>query len=770
MNNSANNLLNTLLQKQKRYQFLSMILIVLGLLCWLFWPLVLAFEINVSKLIFCASSLFIFIVICYYLLNKNQSNKTELVKHLNQTYPSLEYSAQLIDSNVKHENILIKVQQSKIKEQFNSLYPSIKTKHHLKSAFLFLCINVFAVLLSSFIITDTAIENQPKEEYSKQIEQNETIETIKTIPKLLKSSIKITPMLYTNLKPIYSDKFSLEIQEGSQVKWDIIFDSPIKNVQNIINNNTKNFTSTNNTNWKTSYKANNNFAYQTIATSDDNLELLNQWNDVKVLRDNKPIANLKNLEVYTELNYYDVFPTEVQVVIQDDYGVEAAAVNLLKSSGEGESVQFKKVSYPINQKGKNIEQTVSINLKELKPEPGDEIFIRLSAKDNCPFRVQQSFSNTHIISIKDTVTISDEFGDGLGMDIQPEYFRSQRQIIIDTEQLLSESKNLNQQEFKNRSNNIAIDQKLLRLRYGKFLGEEFEGEIGEDHSHHDHEHHDHDDTHDDHKHHNHDDEHDEHEHHYEGDGHDHSDDDLEMEAPDPHAGHDHGGEENPDPEAEQTVEDLISPYVHAHDNADVNTYFESETKTKLKAALAQMWESELHLRTAEPNKALPFENKALKLIKEVQQANRIYVERVGLEVRDIPIDKKRLTGDINEVFSKDASVSLDNSYNNQTFIDGIEFVNSLTTQIGKTLNEIHNNGFNDLIKAIYEIDQFNTPAHLKVIGLIRQQKNEYEIKEEIITQISIALQSIQKQRKIKTGTTDKNSTELKQIYLDKLNN
>ena len=67
---------------------------------------------------------------------------------------------------------------------------------------------------------------------------------------------------------------------------------------------------------------------------------------------------------------------------------------------------------------------------------------------------------------------------GLGVDLMPEYFRSQRQIIIDSEKLLRERKAIPKETFNSRSNSLAYDQKVLRLRYGEFLGEEFESGIG----------------------------------------------------------------------------------------------------------------------------------------------------------------------------------------------------------------------------------------------------------------------------------------------------
>ena len=55
-----------------------------------------------------------------------------------------------------------------------------------------------------------------------------------------------------------------------------------------------------------------------------------------------------------------------------------------------------------------------------------------------------------------------------------------------------------------------------------------------------------------------------------------------------------------------------------------------------------MWQSETNLRQAHPELALPYAYRALAFIKQVQQASRIYLARVGLELP--PIDESRRLG------------------------------------------------------------------------------------------------------------------------------
>ena len=157
-----------------------------------------------------------------------------------------------------------------------------------------------------------------------------------------------------------------------------------------------------------------------------------------------------------------------------------------------------------------------------------------------------------------------------------------------------------------------MDQRILRLRYGQFLGEEAEGEPqppptndGDGHT--------------------------------DDDGHDHT-----QETPKADDGHDHDQATSATGAAFGREADVLEAYGHTHDHAEAATLLDPETRDTLKKALDQMWQSELHLRQGQPDKALPYAYKALDYIKQVQQATRIYLARVGPELP--PIDENRRMG------------------------------------------------------------------------------------------------------------------------------
>jgi hypothetical protein len=265
------------------------------------------------------------------------------------------------------------------------------------------------------------------------------------------------------------------------------------------------------------------------------------------------------------------------------------------ASGGGEAVKFKEHHFPLMNSGAAPFQQAQfkkrIDLRSLNMQPGDELYYYIKAIDN---HQQEARSDIYILKLSDTAELKEMNGIVNAINVKPDYFRSQRQIIIETEQLLREQDTISIQQFKSRSNELGVDQKLLRLRYGKFLGEESEGNIG----------------------------------------------DSRFDTDD-----DHGAGSSA---AFGDANAVIDAYSHKHDNAEDASFFDAETKKQLKAVLTEMWGSELKLRTFFPKDALPFEYKALRLLKELQQSSRAYVAKTNVKTTPLKFEK-RLTGELTKI-------------------------------------------------------------------------------------------------------------------------
>lgn len=356
----------------------------------------------------------------------------------------------------------------------------------------------------------------------------------------------------------------------------------------------------------------------------------------------------------------------------DDHGLGPAELVLTLASGSGEVVDFTEVRRTLE--GRDIgasdasahrHYTTRLDLDAIGVGPGDDLVARLEVQDNRRPEAQRSRSASVVLRWPPPA-MGDVAGfDGLMQRTMPAYFRSQRQIIIDAEALIAERGTLDHDRFVARSNDIGADQQLLRLRYGQFMGEESEGgELGDGH---DHDHGvastepapsgpagaregapapaprtsnplfaddafhqvaaegEHDAGHaDDHDHHDHDD--------------------------DEHGGHDHAALPGPDARSSLggDADALVAQFGHMHDIPEAATLLDPLTRETLRGALRAMWASEGELRIGEPEAALPHAHEALELIKQVQQANRIHLARVGLELP--PIDEgRRLGGDLDGV-------------------------------------------------------------------------------------------------------------------------
>jgi len=271
--------------------------------------------------------------------------------------------------------------------------------------------------------------------------------------------------------------------------------------------------------------------------------------------------------------------------VQDDYRVQRATLHLTLARGSGENIKFTDREMPLpassNPRLRNWAKTWT--LTELDMEPGDELYFFVRAVDNAarPHTVQ---SPTYTLRLPAPEIEDEEETSAMPVLVKPQNLRSQRQIIIDTEQLIADMKStrMSADTVRERSETIAGDQGQLRRRYGQFLGEESSLFGGDDHD---------------------------------------------------------------EPAEKDGKMDVLHQFGHAHDEAENATLYDEGTKKILRRALTAMWEAEKALRAITPKTALAPEHKALLAIKELQQADRIYLHKTAFVPPPIK-EEIRMTGDV----------------------------------------------------------------------------------------------------------------------------
>ena len=289
----------------------------------------------------------------------------------------------------------------------------------------------------------------------------------------------------------------------------------------------------------------------------------------------------------------------------DDYGVAPEArLRITQTQGTGENIGVHARTLTLRGEGTTRRRRFShrLDLAALGLQAGDDLIVQLVVLDNHAPQAQRTQSPSLILRWADAADSSSRAIEGVVQRVLPAYFRSQRQIIIDAEALLPQRRTLNADVFLGRSDALGSDQRILRLRYGQFLGEEADGAPPAP---------------------------------------PHTDSAGADEVDAGHAGHEHE-QDAPSGSGFGQVENVLEDFGHTHDSAEAATLLDPQTRAILKRALDQMWQSELHLRQGQPDRALPFAYRALEFIKQVQQADRIYLARVGPDLP--PIDEGRRLG------------------------------------------------------------------------------------------------------------------------------
>ncbi len=562
----------------------------------------------------------------FFQLGLHKVSEESIAVFLNTRYTELKGSTDLVLEKEINLSQLAKLQQIRTNENLELLKKNVRFPNQIKN-FFFLAVAGIAALVLIQLNGLTFNSNHFVNTVKNNITQEDGI--IKDLPsEITEGKVTVTPPVYTSILSYALTDLNLMVQENSKVTWSLKFSGKIKSAGMITSSrDTIQFSLQQNV-WKlTSTLARSGF-YQFIW--EDETIHTSEYYKIGIIKDQSPTIKLTGLNQFTQVAYDSKQAVEANPTINDDYGLTDAYIIATVSKGSGESVKFReekiRFSAPQQIRGKQISAKQLLDLKKLGLEPGDELYFYVEAFDNKTPIANRSRTETYFIAIPDTAQDVMAAEGGLGVDLMPEYFRSQRQIIIDTEKLIREKKSITKKEFNSRSNELGYDQKVLRLRYGQFLGEEEESGIAPI------------------------------------DQHVEEDYDANEKPEDmiKEFGHQHDTEnehnlvEEKDP-AKKDVdggkkEDLLADFVHQHDTEESATFFYQSLKMKLKAALAQMWDAELYLRLYEPDKSLPYQYTALKLLKEISNDSRIYVHRTGFEPPPIK-EEKRLSADLKEVFN-----------------------------------------------------------------------------------------------------------------------
>ena len=552
---------------------------------------------------------------------------------------TLEYSTGLLLQPQEQLSGIAKLQLARTSRALEAEIKNVKPEDGLLKAIIISAGLIFiGFLLNNYGVTDQFLSPSPSLNKNEIIvfKPADSVGSEIIPPRLVSQEAVITYPAYTGIGATTTSNMNIKAVEGSTVTWNLSFDLKVDSVKMESTGGSypmklvKEIYSRSTTLQNSGFY---NFRFKDTTGS----SYVSDLYSIEVTRDQNPVIEVEGLQAFVSFDHDEPKRLNFTASISDDFGIGEAFIIATVSKGTGESVKFREVQLNFdnnfNRGATSLQLKKQINLDHMNMDPGDELYFYIQATDLKTPMPNISRSETFFAVIKDTASTGFGMESTLGVDLMPDYFRSQRQLIIDTEKLISQRPTLPKPKFNATSNDLGFDQKSLRLKYGQFMGDESEGPVTEN----------------------------------QGAQGDEGSDDKDPLAEFTHD-HDGSNEHNlvahdHDDEEEDEEKDHLSEFLHDHGDPESATLFTDNLRSKIRQALDIMWDAELHLRLYEPEKSLPYQYRALALLQEIKNSARIYVHRIGYDPPPIKEDV-RLTGKIDDVsgFQKVENLERDDPY------------------------------------------------------------------------------------------------------------
>jgi len=533
-----------------------------------------------------------------------------LARRLDARRADMDDSAALLFANAGSGNVLQRLQRARLQDRLETgAPPDLREPWPIRT-----------LMLSSFIALAVVagIVLWPSQHTS----LNDGIATTSpsgtgktTSPRLVEQRLDIRPPAYTDLPARRQSTLDAKLPEGTTLQWTLRFAPMPASAELVFHDGQRLPLQRHGDDWTATRRIDKSALYRValatpLPVSQAVLHRIDAIVDTPpVLRALQPDRNL-SIRGNGQRAWTLVFAAD------DDHGLAATArLQLIQTQGGGENITTVQRTLAVTGRGdaRHKRYVHTLDLGSLGLVAGDDLIVQLDVADNRSPQSQHTRSPSFILRWPPEQDTESTGMDGLVKQTLPAYLRSQRQIILDAEALLKQKRTFDAARFAKRSDDLGVDQRMLRMRYGQFLGEESESAPPLPTN-------DADDS-----------------------GHDANSAAPPAAQAEAHAGHD---EQTPAPGAPPAkfgdAGDVVAEYGHVHDLPEAATLLDPKTKELLRAALDQMWQSEQLLRQGSPDAALPFAYKALGFIKQVQQADRIYLARTGSELP--PIDESRRLG------------------------------------------------------------------------------------------------------------------------------
>jgi hypothetical protein len=535
-------------------------------------------------------------------------NPERFAEHLNRRFPSFEESAQLLLPDSKQAGALRDLQRRRIEAawdgclgQTRTWLPRLRATPALAVITLGLVLSAGAKPIRAWLDEHIAQAGGPGD-----------LHLPGSRALLVSVEARIMPPAYTGLPETIADQPELSVVAGSGVEWRFTFDRPGNYQLELSDRVARPLENVGDNQYAANARIEDTQLYRIHRDHSGGARELIGVYGIEAVPDRPPVVRfLPPNETLLEIARDDAPRFSTRTRVTDDFGVTEAEIRASVARGAGEGVKFRDELLAFDSSildDNGIIYQRFWDLEQLGMKPGDEIYFFINAFDNREPDANRGRSDTVVVRWLDEST-ADMAEAGIAIDVLPEYFKSQRQIIIETEQLITDRPYTDADTFDDLSRTLGQDQSSLKQRYGQYLGDETEGFAP-------------------------------------------APEEESAENHEPGQAHDEEHEEDLTHAHEGSSTDgaaaLIERFTHEHEAAEIGPITQRNPVGLMKRALGQMWQAELHLLLSDPERALPYEYEALKYLGLARQAERIYTQRLGFEPPPVTEDR-RLTGDLDDI-------------------------------------------------------------------------------------------------------------------------
>ncbi|AWB57509.1 hypothetical protein [Colwellia sp. Arc7-D] len=650
--------------------------------------------------------------------NKQYASITlkNLITHLNSQFEELEQSTQLLLVDQDKLSALEKLQQNKVLDRLaeilqqqaevknSQLSPDFAKQEFIFSSVLLFILLIVFIISYQFNLVDKIISGfQPATQSTDSLNNIEN-KPNDTAIKIIAKQVTIMPPSYSLTKgqaaKLISESLDINTLVGSKVRWRLNFSAPKADYFLVLSNSERHqLIKQDDGSYQIELILRKSMVYHIAARHVESkiIDSISGIHRMSLTPDYAPkIRFINPKSTVTEYGKNTLPNLTAEVQISDDFSITDVQIKASIAKGSGEGVKFRDQIYAFDSDelvdGKR-HYYKKWSIAELAMEPGDELYFSIVATDNREPDFQQTRSTTKIIRWLEEEQ-SGINADGILIDFMPKYFKSQRQIIIETIELIEDKTDLEPTSFNEKSELLGVAQSALKEKYGQYLGDEVEGDKNNKVSL--------------------DEAHDTAEHKPEIKIHDEQGGSVnavissnQAEHHEDILGHLHeseGGNNTRGIQASGRME-LINQYGHNHEDSDVGVMTNRDPRALMKQSLSHMWQAELHLMLSEPSLALPFEQQALKLLNLARKAERIYVKRLGFEPPPVT-EQRRYQGDQTDILANSVQVSrfMPEQLSNQTLFAFRQFLQLLNAYnqplisskpVSQTMTLSNDNGINE---------------------------------------------------------------------------